>query len=245
MRTRTYLGQVVSLALHLTGVLIVLLFLSQPGTLSDQLPQPKSNRQLIYVASAPGTGGGGGSLAPAAPAPLAIPKPQPVSLVPVVSAAPADTPPALNAPVMTDATAVLTANGVDGKIVMPRGGGGPGSGIGPGEGPGLGPGRGPGFGDTGIGGLGGIEMPFRISEVKPQYTAEAMRAKIQGPVVLEAVVDVTGRITDVRVTKSLDRLFGLDEAAKRAAYATPFRPCKKDGKPVACVITFELQFTLR
>jgi len=59
------------------------------------------------------------------------------------------------------------------------------------------------------------------------------------------VLDISGRVTDVRVTKSLDRVFGLDEAARRAAFATPFRPCKKDGRPIACVITFELQFTLR
>lgn len=247
MRSRTYLAQVVSLALHVLGVLAFLLVLSQSNATSDQLPQPKTNQKLIYVASLPGAGGGGGgSPAPAPPTPAAIPKPTPVTLVPVVSAAPADPPPpSINAPVMTSPDALLSANGVNGSVAVPRGGGGSGTGIGPGDGPGLGPGAGPGFGNTGIGGEGGIDMPIRLLEVKPEYTPEAMRAKIQGPVVLQAIVDVTGRVVDVRVTKSLDRVFGLDDAAKRAALATRFKPCKQEGKPVACVITFELQFTLR
>jgi len=246
MKTRTYFAQAVSLGMHALGLLALLFLLNQPANSADQLPLVKSNQQLIYVASAPGSSrGGGGSLAQAPPVPTAIPKPQPMTVVPVVSAAPADPPPSINAPVMTSPDALLAASGVDGAVAVPRGGGGSGTGIGPGQGPGLGPGTGPGFGDTGIGGFGGIEMPYRIMEVKPQYTAEAMRAKLQGPVVLEAVLDISGRVTDVRVTKSLDRVFGLDEAARRAAFATPFRPCKKDGRPIACVITFELQFTLR
>ncbi len=245
MKTRTYFAQAVSLGMHALGFLALLFVLNQPANSPDQLPLVKSNQQLIYVASAPGSSrGGGGSPAPAPPTPAAIPKPQPMTVVPIVSAAPADPPPALNAPVMTSPDALLAASGVNGAVAVPRGGG-PGTGNGTGQGPGLGPSAGPGFGDTGIGGSGGIEMPYRVMEVKPQYTAEAMRAKLQGPVVLEAVLDVSGKVTDVRVIKSLDRLFGLDEAARRAALATPFRPCKKDGKPIACIITFELQFTLR
>lgn len=246
MRTRAYFAQAVSLALHAAGFIALLLLLNQSGTVPEQAPAPVSTQKLIYVVSAPGTGGGGGgSKAPAPPVEVQIPKPQPMSVMPVVSAAPADPPPSISAPIMTSAIALLSASGIDGSVAVPRGGGGSGTGIGPGQGPGLGPGSGPGFGNTGIAGLGGVEEPYRIREVKPQYTAEAMRAKLQGPVVLEAIVDPTGRVSDVRVIKSLDRVFGLDEAAKRAAYATPFRPCKKNGQPVACVITFELQFTLR
>lgn len=246
MKTRTYFGQAVSLAIHLTVLLAVLFLLRQPGNNIDSLPAPSSNQRLIYVASMPGDGGGGGgSPAAAAPVPMQLPKPQPMSVVPVVSAAPAETPPSIDAPVMTDSRALLTATGVDGHVAAPRGGGGDGTGIGPGAGPGAGPGRGPGFGDTGMAGTGGIDVPQRIMEVRPQYTPEAMRAKVQGPVVLEAILDVTGKVTDVRVVKSLDRIFGLDESARRAAYATPFRPCRKAGTPVACVVVFELQFTLR
>ena len=47
------------------------------------------------------------------------------------------------------------------------------------------------------------------------------------------------------VTRSLDKVFGLDEQARKAVFATPFVPCKKQGTPVACMVIFELQFTLR
>ena len=126
----------------------------------------------------------------------------------------------------------------------PRGGGS-GGGIGSGKGNGLGDGTGGGFGGGAYKPGAGIENPQRIREVKPQYTPEAMRAKIQGTVELEAVVGPDGKVTDVRVIRSLDRVFGLDEQAKKAVLATPFIPGKKDGKPVAVLVVFELAFTLR
>ena len=46
-------------------------------------------------------------------------------------------------------------------------------------------------------------MPELVQEVKPMYTAEAMRSKLQGIVVLECVVQVDGTIGDVTI--SIDR----------------------------------------
>ncbi|MEI6245408.1 MAG: energy transducer TonB, partial [Acidobacteriota bacterium] len=77
------------------------------------------------------------------------------------------------------------------------------------------------------------------------YTPEAMRAKIQGTVELEAIIGPDGKVTEARVSRSLDKVFGLDEQARKAVFATPFIPCKKAGVPVACLVVFELQFTLR
>ncbi len=91
----------------------------------------------------------------------------------------------------------------------------------------------------------GVEKPTRIREVKPQYTEEATKAKIQGTVTLDAVIGPDGTVTDVRVTRSLDTVFGLDEQARKAAFATPFFPCKRQGQPVACVVSLEMYFTLR
>jgi hypothetical protein len=45
--------------------------------------------------------------------------------------------------------------------------------------------------------------------------------------------------------RSLDPIYGLDQAALKADLATLMTPCRKAGKPVACVVPFELQFTLR
>ena len=91
----------------------------------------------------------------------------------------------------------------------------------------------------------GITLPVVVKEVKPKYTPAAMEAKIQGSVWLECVVGETGDVVDVKVTRSLDREYGLDQAAIDAAGQWKFKPARKDGKPVAARITLELTFTLK
>ena len=91
----------------------------------------------------------------------------------------------------------------------------------------------------------GVSLPVVVTEVKPQYTPAAMEAKIQGSVWLECVVGETGDIIDVKVTRSLDTEYGLDQAAIDAASQWKFKPGLKDGEPVAVGITIELTFTLK
>ena len=96
----------------------------------------------------------------------------------------------------------------------------------------------------------GIEDPKVITPVQPTYTSEAMRAKIQGVVWLDAVVLADGTIGDVRVARSLDRAFGLDQKAIDAARLWRFRPAMrpdpitKQRTPVAIVVRLELEFRL-
>ena len=93
----------------------------------------------------------------------------------------------------------------------------------PGHGRGLGTGLGPGAGFGG--GFGGgayrpapaSRCPGAVREVKPAYTADAMRAKVQGSVWLECIVMPDGTVGDVKVTRSLDPIFGLDQEAIKAA----------------------------
>ena len=54
-----------------------------------------------------------------------------------------------------------------------------------------------------------------------------------------------GSVGNVRVMRSLDALFGLDEKAIAAAKQWRFKPGMANGKPVAVAITIELTFTLR
>jgi TonB family protein len=89
----------------------------------------------------------------------------------------------------------------------------------------------------------GVSAPILVKEVKPQYTAEAKKAKIQGSVMIECVVKTDGTIGDVEVTKSLDA--GLDQEAIKAVKQWRFEPGIKDGKPVPVLITLEMTFTLR
>jgi protein TonB len=117
-------------------------------------------------------------------------------------------------------------------------------GTGPG-GSGFGTGDGDGTGNDAFGPGNGVTMPGVLREVKPSYTAEAMRAKVQGAVMVEAIVREDGRVGQVRIIRSLDRTFGLDEEALKAVKNWRFSPGQRQGKNVAVIVEIELTFTLR
>jgi protein TonB len=131
----------------------------------------------------------------------------------------------------------------------PGSGGGAGQGSKGGDGPGLGPGEGSGSGGNTGGGPyipgNDVTLPRVVQEVKPQYTAGAMSARIQGAVWLECVVRSDGSVGSVRVVRSLDSTFGLDREAVDAARRWRFVPAMRRGTPVDVLVIIELQFTLR
>src|SRR5205809_1122879 len=79
----------------------------------------------------------------------------------------------------------------------------------------------------------GVTLPQVTRQVRPQYTPEAMAQRIEGAVVLDAVVKADGAVGDVNVTQSLDAVYGLDAEAVKATKQWEFKPGMKDGKPVA------------
>ena len=91
----------------------------------------------------------------------------------------------------------------------------------------------------------GIVMPVVLREVKPDYTDEAKRERIQGTVEMGVVVKDDGTVGDVTVTRSLDAKYGLDEQAVAAMKKWRFRPGTKDGKPVPVRVFVEMTFTLK
>jgi len=122
---------------------------------------------------------------------------------------------------------------------------GEGGGIGPGVGDGLGPGEGGGTGGGVFRPGNGVTPPRVLREARPEYTSEAMRARIQGTVWLEVVVLPDGTVGNVTVVRSLDRVFGLDSQAVAAARQWLFAPGTRLGEPVAVLVTLELFFNLR
>ena len=73
-----------------------------------------------------------------------------------------------------------------------------------------------------------------------------MRAKIQGEVHIEAIVMPNGTVGETRVVRSLDKQFGLDQAAMEGAKRWLFMPGKdRDGKAVPVRVTIILEFRLR
>ncbi|RPJ64363.1 MAG: TonB family protein [Acidobacteria bacterium] len=91
----------------------------------------------------------------------------------------------------------------------------------------------------------GLTLPRVLREKKPTYTKEAMKAKLQGTVAMELVVQADGAVGDVRVLRSLDQTYGLDEQAVKAVKEWRFAPGRKDGKPVAVAVEIEMTFTLK
>ena len=212
-----------------------------------------------------GGGGGGGNLNPEPVKKIELKGPDKAKLsVPVTKPTPQvaqekpkDTPPPLQEltiPAQTLASADLTqAGAMEGIPSSESLGLGRGGGAGTGQGTGIGPGRGSGLGDGFGGGTGGgayrpgngVETPRLLREVKPQYTAQAMRAKIQGEVLLECVVMPDGSVGNIKVARSLDSAFGLDEEAIKAARQWRFAPGTRKGEPVAVLVTIAIAFTLR
>jgi TonB family protein len=91
----------------------------------------------------------------------------------------------------------------------------------------------------------GVQAPRLIKDVKPQYTGDAMRAKIQGVVKMEAVVETDGTVGEVRVTQSLDQELGLDDEAVKAVKKWRFEPGRKDGVVVPVLVEILMTFTRR
>jgi TonB family protein len=88
----------------------------------------------------------------------------------------------------------------------------------------------------------GIVLPRVVHEVRPNYTGDALRRKIRGVVWVEAVVLPDGSVGDVRVSRSLDKKYGLDDEALKAARQWRFQPGARNGVPVAVLVTIELSF---
>lgn len=90
---------------------------------------------------------------------------------------------------------------------------------------------------------GEIEPPTRIHYVQPAYPELARRARLQGVVILEAIIDKEGNVRDVKVLRGLG--LGLDEAAVQAVSQWKYTPTFYNGRPVEVILTVTVQFQLQ
>jgi protein TonB len=81
-----------------------------------------------------------------------------------------------------------------------------------------------------------------IHDVAPQYPPEAGRARIEGTVVLMAVIGTDGSVKDVRVESGLPM---LAQAAIDAVRQWRYKPYMIDGEPVEVDSRITINFTLR
>ena len=258
-----------ALLLHATVVTTILVTTAWSGSTREPSQATPSGREpmqlprLVFL-QMPGPGGGGGGGGNRQPKPpsraqaigrdrLTLPVAKPI----VASEQPKDViaPPqqlVLDAKPLASGTTLLAGlPDASPSLSFSQGPGfgggvgeGTGTGVGSGTGPGVGPGSGGGFGGGAYRLGSGVTPPTLLLEVKPKYTAEAMRRRIQGTVVLEAVVSRDGIPIAVRVTRSLDP-GGLDQEAMVAAREWRFTPGRIGETPVDVLVTIVLDFNVR
>lgn len=260
-------GALLSAAAHLAlGLIAVAVARYEPGEVVSAAAPVRPPAQMIWVPSAtPAVGGGGqggGNQRREPPRQAEAPGRDPLTVRP---APPVDPAPAPAPPREAESTVALSAEPMAAGltplagVLVPAGTSDPdstGAGTGPGtdgrDGPGSGPGRGPGVGSGEGGEMGevgppgnGVSWPRLLRDVRPAYTADAMRARITGSVGLSCVVDRDGSVRDCRLTRSLDRRHGLDEEALRAARLWRFLPARRRDEPVPVRVTIDMDFSLR
>jgi TonB family protein len=90
----------------------------------------------------------------------------------------------------------------------------------------------------------GFTFPELRRSVDPQYTKAAMDAKIEGEVRLDLVVEADGTVGDIRIARSLDGTFGLDQEALDAAAEWEFEAATLNGTPLAVIVEVVMEFRL-
>lgn len=242
-----------SFLLHALAILLVVLLSPSPVNVV-RIPAKNRdvrNRILLQPIPAPSKGGGGGTPSPLPPTRGERPRFALRQFTPPVVAV---VNPALKLAV--EPTIVVEANPdlafiLKGPIGLPNGipgppSGGPGTrgGIGTGDAGGLGDGDGPGSQrSTQVLRLtGGMSPPVVLYKSEPEYSEHARKARVEGTIVVEGVITERGHADALRIRDGLG--FGLDEQALEAVKLWRFKPALRNGKPVAIVGTFEINFRL-
>jgi protein TonB len=88
----------------------------------------------------------------------------------------------------------------------------------------------------------GIKEPVKVFDVKPDYPRMAQDAKVQGLVILEAIIAPDGSVGSVRVLRSIPL---LDAAAANAVRQWRYAPSTFNGRPISVILTVTLNFTLQ
>ena len=88
---------------------------------------------------------------------------------------------------------------------------------------------------------GDIRAPQKVHHVAPRYPAIARAGGITGLVILEAVIDATGSVQDVRVLRPVPL---LDDAAVDAVRQWRFTPTLLNGQPIPVIMTVTVSFSL-
>ncbi|MDX1584368.1 MAG: energy transducer TonB [Thermoanaerobaculia bacterium] len=90
---------------------------------------------------------------------------------------------------------------------------------------------------------GNVTPPVAVYKPEPGYTEDARKARTQGIVILEMIVDEKGEVRDVKVLKPLPN--GLTDEAIKAVKGWRYRPGLLDGEPVPVIFNVSVSFRLQ
>lgn len=99
-----------------------------------------------------------------------------------------------------------------------------------------------GTGDVPVRVGGNVRAPIAVKRVDPVYTEVARKARVHGIVIIEAVIDRQGNVTEARVLKGLP--FGLDQSALNAIRQWKFQPGTLNGQPVPVYYSLTVNFRI-
>jgi periplasmic protein TonB len=230
--------QATSLVLHVLAIVLLILWslpsprMPPPGTTQIHLIAPRLER-------APSSGGS--AIGPKATPKGILPQPQRIFVPPTARV---DYIPKLMVAASIDAPQLAPNSGAiglpDGVGNLPGGSGGL-VGLG-GNGTAGSYGYGDGNHGAGVFSGKGVVPPVPIRKPEPEYSDSARRARINGSVLVYAVIGADGVPRQLRVVRAIG--FGLDEKALEAVSRWFFKPGTKDGRAVPVAATIEVNFRL-
>ncbi|WPB74870.1 energy transducer TonB [Archangium violaceum] len=87
----------------------------------------------------------------------------------------------------------------------------------------------------------GMTRPEKMSGPAPQYTREALEARVQGLMIVKCVITTEGAIERCRIIKPLPH---MEQAVLDSLYAQRYKPVTFQGRPVQVDYTFNIRLSL-
>lgn len=88
-----------------------------------------------------------------------------------------------------------------------------------------------------------ITPPVKLHTPPPQYTERARKARVQGTVILMAILDRKGAVDCIQVLRGIEP--SLDRSALDTVKTWRFEPGRLDGEPVEVYYNLTVNFTLK
>jgi protein TonB len=216
-----------SVAIH---VLVVGVVLGASIWFVEDVPEPPI--PVTFYAAAPPPPPPPPAAAKAAPKAPEVQKPVPIRSTELT--APTIIPERMPQPLAAPEAEAPSGEGVEGGVE----GGVPGGVVG-----GVVGGTGPGTGEGEPLRVGGdVKPPQLINKVEPSYPEAARKARMEGVVILEAIITASGAVEEVKVLKSVNPL--LDAAATRAVQQWRYKSATLNGRAVRVYLTVTVTFNL-